>query len=233
MNSAIVFKNVTKVYHGQIFGLKDINLEVEKGDFVFIIGHSGAGKSTLLKLLYRALLPSSGEVYVNNMNLMKLKNKDIPVFRRTLGVVFQDVKLLPRKTAIENISLCLEMLGLSDREVKKRAYKSLELVKLSGKSRAFPNELSGGEQQRLAIARAISYYPTLLIADEPTGNIDLKTSWEIMSIFENLNRMGMTILITTHNPIIVSKMNKRVIQLKNGQVESDSLEPTPIVYEQI
>ena len=202
--------------------LCDVNLTISKGEFVFIIGETASGKSTLIKLLYRQERPTKGEVFVGGINVAKLRNGKIYKLRRKLGVVFQDYKLLPKKTAYENVAFALEVYGLPNEEVRKRTLMALEQVGLKDKTRSYPNELSGGEQQRVSIARAIVNSPKVLICDEPTGNLDPKTSMEIMKVIESINKdLGTTIIMATHDKDIVNKMKKRVIAIEKGMVTYD------------
>lgn len=191
----IEMKGVSKKYRRSTTALRDINVSVNQGEFVYLVGPSGAGKSTFIKLLYREEKLSSGKLYVGEFDLTKLKSRDVPILRRHIGVVFQDYKLLPKKTVFENVAYAMEVIGEKRRHIKKRVPEVLDLVGLKHKMRSFPNQLSGGEQQRVAIARAIVNNPKLLIADEPTGNLDPEISWEIMQLLERINLQGTTILI--------------------------------------
>ena len=218
----IELKNVYKRYNNGLMALCDVNLTISKGEFVFIIGETASGKSTLIKLLYRQERPSKGEVFVGGINVAKLRNGKVYKLRRKLGVVFQDYKLLPKKTVYENVAFALEVYGLPGTEVRKRTLKALEQVGLKDKTRSYPNELSGGEQQRVSIARAIVNNPKVLICDEPTGNLDPKTSMEIMKVIESINKdLGTTIIMATHDKDIVNKMKKRVIAIEKGMVVYD------------
>ena len=211
----IELKNVYKRYPNGVTALCDVNLEISKGEFVFVIGSSGSGKSTLIKLLYRQEKPSRGEVYVGGVNVYKL--------RRKLGIVFQDYKLLPKLTVYENVAFALEVYGLKESEVRKRTIKAIEQVGLKDKLRSYPDELSGGEQQRVSIARAIVNEPKVLICDEPTGNLDPETSIEIMKVIDGINQdLGTTIIMATHDKDIVNRMKKRVIVIEKGLVAKDS-----------
>ena len=220
----IEFKNVYKRYPNGVTALCDVNLEIGKGEFVFIIGESGSGKSTVIKLLYRQERPTSGEVYVGGINVAKLRNGKVYKLRRKLGVVFQDYKLLPKMTVYENVAFALEIYGLKKSEVRRRTLEALEQVGLKDKLRSFPDELAGGEQQRVSIARAIVNNPKVLICDEPTGNLDPKTSMEVMKVIESINNdLGTTIIMATHDEKIVNKMKKRVVVIEKGLVVDDTM----------
>lgn len=220
----IEMKGVTKKYRRSTTALRDINFVVNQGDFVYLVGPSGAGKSSLIKLLYREEQVTSGTLFVGEFNLAKLKGKHVPILRRNIGVVFQDYKLLSKKTVFENVSYAMEVIGEKRRHIKKRVPEVLDLVGLKHKMRSFPNQLSGGEQQRVAIARAIVNNPKLLIADEPTGNLDPETSWEIMQLLERINVQGTTILMATHNSHIVNSLRHRVIAIEDGRIVRDEEE---------
>lgn len=217
----IRIKNIYKTYKNGVTALCDVNLEISKGDFVFIIGASGSGKSTLIKLLYREEKPTKGEVYVGGVNVAKLKNRKIYKYRRKLGIVFQDYKLLQNLTVYENVAFALEIYGLKSDEIRKKVMKALEKVGLKEKFKSYPDQLSGGEQQRVSIARAIVNEPKILICDEPTGNLDPKTSLEIMEILNKINEDGTTIIMATHDKEIVNKYQKRVITIEKGMLVSD------------
>lgn len=217
----IELKNVYKRYSNGVPALCDVNLAISKGEFVFIIGGSGSGKSTLIKLLYRQEKPTSGEVYVGGINVAKLRNGKVYKLRRKLGIVFQDYKLLPKLTVYENVAFALEMYGLPTEEIRKRTIKALDLVGLKPKTKSYPDQLSGGEQQRVAIARAIVNSPKLLICDEPTGNLDPDTSYEIMKVLEKINDLGTTIVMATHDREMVNRFKKRVIYLEKGKLIKD------------
>ena len=220
----IELKNVYKRYNNGVTALCDVNLSISKGEFVFIIGASGSGKSTLIKLLYRQERPTKGEVYVGGINVAKLRNGKVYKLRRKLGIVFQDYKLLPKMTVYENVAFALDIYGLKTDEVRKRALKAIEQVGLKDKLRSYPDELSGGEQQRVSIARAIVYNPKVLICDEPTGNLDPRISMEIMKVIESINTdLGTTIIMATHDEKIVNKMKKRVIMIEKGMVSADTM----------
>ena len=220
----IEIRDVTKRYNNGVTALCDINLNISKGEFVFVIGASGSGKSTLIKLLYRQEKPTRGEVYVGGINVAKLRNGRVYKLRRKLGIVFQDYKLLPKKTVFENVAFALEIYGLKESEVRKRTIKAIETGGLKDKLRSYPDELSGGEQQRVSIARAIVNDPKVLICDEPTGNLDPETSKEIMDVIENINKeLGTTVVMATHDKDIVNRMKKRVVVVSNGLIEGDYL----------
>ena len=218
----ILLDRVTKAYSkdGKP-AINRISLHISAGEFVILVGTSGAGKSTLLKILTREEKPSSGKVVVGGIDYDTLKDKHIPLLRRKIGVVFQDFKLLPNRTVFENIAFALEIAGMTSREIKSTVPKVIELVGLTGKEKSFPNQLSGGERQRVAIARAIVRQPKILIADEPTGNLDPKHSWEIVRLLEKINKYGTTVLLTTHNVDIVNKLKRRVITIDHGKISSD------------
>lgn len=201
--------------------LDRVSLHVEPKEFVIIIGQSGAGKSTLLRLLTREERPTSGKIIIGGVDYDKLKNKDIPYLRRKIGVVFQDFKLLPKRTVFENVAFALEIVGMGNREIAHTVPKVLDIVGLKGKENFYPAELSGGERQRVAIARAVVRQPKILIADEPTGNLDPKHAWDVIRVLEKINRFGTTVILTTHNQEIVNKLKRRVVTIKDGRVISD------------
>lgn len=217
----IEIKNVYKQYRNGVTALCDINLSIPKGDFVFVIGSTASGKSTLIKLLYRQEKPSKGEVYVGGINVSKLKNRRVYKLRRKIGIVFQDYKLLPNMTVYENVAFALEIYGLPEKEVRKKVMAAIEKVGLKEKFRSYPDQLSGGEQQRVSIARAIVSNPKILICDEPTGNLDPNTSLEIMEIINKINEEGTTIIMATHDKDIVNKYQKRVVTIDKGILISD------------
>lgn len=217
-------KDVSKKYGNGTTALRGVFINVEPGEFAYIVGPSGAGKSTFIKLLYREEKLDKGSLKVGKFDLARIKKKDIPMLRRSVGVVFQDYKLLPKKTVFENIAYAMEVIGEKPRNIKKRVMEVLDLVGLKHKIRSFPNELSGGEQQRIAIARAIVNNPKVLIADEPTGNLDPENSWEIMNLLERINLQGTTILMATHNSQIVNTLRHRVIAIEDGRVVRDEVE---------
>ena len=218
----IEIKNCYKVYRNGVTAVADLTLNITKGEFVFVIGASGSGKSTLIKMLYREEKPTKGTVLLGGINVGKLRNGTVYKLRRKLGIVFQDFKLLPKLTVYENVAFALECIGLKDKEIRPKVIKALAHVGLKDKIRSFPNELSGGEQQRVCIARAIVNNPKLLICDEPTGNLDPKTSKEIMQVLDTINKdLGTTIIMATHDKEIVNRMKKRVIVLDNGVLIED------------
>lgn len=217
----IDLKDVSKVYSNGSIALDHVSLHIGKGEFVFVVGASGAGKSTLIKLLSHEELPTSGSVYVDGTAVNRLPKKRVPYLRRKMGIVFQDFRLLPNKTAEENVAFAMEVIESPRRVIKERVRNVLDLVGLLGKADALPHNLSGGEQQRVAIARAIVNRPLLLIADEPTGNLDPETSRDIMDTFKKINHMGTTVLMVTHDKQMVDLMNKRVIEIVNGHVVRD------------
>ena len=218
----IQFDHVTKTYPNGTLALDDVSLKVEKGEFVFIVGHSGAGKSTLIKMLLREEIPTTGQVEVNGYNLVKMKRRQIPLFRRGIGVVFQDFRLIPNMSVYDNVAFALRVTDVSTKFIRRRVPYILDLVDLSGKAKCMPQELSGGEQQRVALARALVNNPSLLIADEPTGNIDPQLSYEIVDLLSEINKCGTTVLMVTHEHDLVAEFNKRVITLRDGQIVADS-----------
>lgn len=218
----ILLDRVTKSYSkSSLPALNRISLHVDPKEFVIVVGQSGAGKTTLLKLLTKEERPTSGKIIVGGMDYDKLRDREIPMLRRKIGVVFQDFKLLPNKNVFENVAFALELVGASRKEIKNTVPKVLDIVNLKGKEKNMPIELSGGERQRVAIARAIVRQPKILIADEPTGNLDPKYAWDVIKVLEKINRFGTTVLLTTHNVEIVNKLKRRVITLKLGRVVSD------------
>ena len=217
----IYMKDVSKVYDNGTVALDHVNVNIEKGDFVFLVGASGAGKSTFVRMLLRGILPTSGKLRVNGHDMMKLRPKDVPYMRRGLGVIFQDYRLLPDKTVYENVAFAMEVIEAPRRLMQRSVNAVLDIVGLREKWKSFPSQLSGGEQQRVAIARAIVNDPALIIADEPTGNLDPETSWEIMDIFRRINDAGATIVMATHDKNIVDTMKKRVIAIEGGRIVRD------------
>lgn len=218
----IKLEHVSKSYSAGIPALNDVNLEIEDGEFVFIIGDSGSGKSTMIKLLLKELEPSEGTIMINGKNLGKIRRRQIPKFRRNIGVVFQDFRLLKDRNVYENIAFAQKVIGQSTRNIKKKVPSFLSMVGLAAKYRSYPKELSGGEQQRVAIARALINEPSILLADEPTGNLDNNNAWEIMKLLEEVNNRGTTVIVVTHNMEIVKVMKKRVITVQKGVIVSDS-----------
>lgn len=220
----IELKNVNKVYSTGVTALADMSVTIEKGEFVFVIGHTASGKSTFIKMLYREEKPTKGSVIVGGVNVAKLRNGRVYKLRRKIGVVFQDFKLLPKLTVYENVAFALECIGLKDSEIKPKVMKAIEIVGLKEKVRSFPHQLSGGEQQRVCIARAIVNEPKLLICDEPTGNLDPETSKEIMNVIEEINKeLKTTVIMATHDKDIVNRMKKRVLLIEHGVLTGDYL----------
>ena len=217
----ILLDRVTKSYKKRGVALQNVSLHVEPKEFVIIVGQSGAGKSTLLKLLTREEKPDSGKIIVGGIDYESLRDKEIPYLRRKIGVVFQDFKLLPNKNVFENVAFALEIVGQSNKEIKHTVPRVLEIVGLEGKGGAMPWELSGGERQRVAIARAIVRQPKILIADEPTGNLDPKHAWDVIRVLQKINKYGTTVILTTHNQDIVNKLKRRVVTIKDGAIVSD------------
>ncbi len=220
-NEIINLTNVCKAYSTGAPALKDVNLHINRGEFVFIVGDSGSGKSTLIKLLLRELTVTSGSINVMGYDLSRIRHRKIPKFRRNLGVVFQDFRLLKDRNVYENVAFAQRIVQKSGKEIKRNVPSMLAVVGLAGKYKAKPRQLSGGEQQRVALARALVNQPTILLADEPTGNLDPKNSWEIMKLLEQINENGTTVIVVTHNREIVNAMQKRVVTLKKGVVISD------------
>lgn len=219
----IQFENVSKKF-ASTQALDDISLQIKQGEFIFIVGPSGAGKSTLLRILTREALPNSGKIIINHLDITKIKDREVPQLRRKIGVVFQDFKLLDDRTVFENVALTLEVQGKSDEEIKKGVEHTLKLVEIWDKRNLFPKQLSGGEAQRTAIARAIVGKPDIVLADEPTGDLDPKTAWGVIQLLNEINSWGTTILMATHNQEIVNTLKRRVIILKKGKISSDNKE---------
>ena len=217
----IEFKNVTVVYDKDIVGLDNVSFKISDGEFVFLVGKTGAGKSSAIKLLTGEIRPTGGDIIVDGIVVNTLKRSKIPYLRRAQGVVFQDFRLLPNKTVFENVAFAMEIIGKSKKEIRRKVPKILALVGLDERANNYPNEISGGEQQRVSIARALVNSPSLIIADEPTGNLDVETSQEVMNLFDKINKMGTTIVMVTHSEKIVNDMCKRVIQLEGGIVVRD------------
>ena len=218
----IKLEHVSKSYAAGVPALNDVSLNIEAGEFVFIVGDSGSGKSTLIKLLLKELEPSEGTITINGRKLNKIRRRQIPKFRRNIGVVFQDFRLLKDRNIYENVAFAQKVIGESNRKIKKNVPAILSMVGLAAKYRSYPKQLSGGEQQRVAIARALVNEPKILLADEPTGNLDNNNAWEIMKLLEEINSRGTTVVVVTHNLEIVKTMNKRVITMKKGVVSDDS-----------
>ena len=223
-NEIISLNNVSKAYSTGAPALKDIDLHINKGEFVFIVGDSGSGKSTLIKLLLRELTITSGEIRVMGYDLTRIRHNRIPKFRRNIGIVFQDFRLLKDRNVYENVAFAQRIVQKSNKEIRKNVPSILATVGLAGKYKAKPKQLSGGEQQRVALARALVNKPAILLADEPTGNLDPKNSWEIMKLLEQINENGTTVLVVTHNREVVNSMKKRVVTLKKGVIVSDEEE---------
>ncbi|MFI8575844.1 cell division ATP-binding protein FtsE [Rossellomorea aquimaris] len=217
----IEMKDVYKQYSNGVMAANGFNVHIKQGEFVYVVGPSGAGKSTFIKMMYREERPTKGDIIVNGINLAKLKTSRVPYLRRNVGVVFQDFKLLPSLTIYENIAFALEVIEEHPKQIKKRVMEVLDLVGLKHKARMLPNELSGGEQQRVSIARSIVNTPKLVIADEPTGNLDPETSWDIMNILEDISNRGTTVIMATHNREIVNTIKHRVIAIENGRIVRD------------
>ncbi|MCR4944615.1 MAG: cell division ATP-binding protein FtsE [Clostridium sp.] len=217
----IRFKNVSKIYKNNVKALSDVNVDIERGEFVFLVGPSGAGKSTFIKMILKEVEPTTGKVIVGDTDLSELTRKQVPYFRRKVGMVFQDFRLIPNLNVYENVAFAMKVVEASPREIRKRVPMVLSLVGLSHKYKMFPHELSGGEQQRVSLARAIVNNPSVLIADEPTGNLDPETSKEIMTLLDDINKAGTTILMATHAKEIVDNMKKRVIAIEGGEIVRD------------
>lgn len=217
-------KNVKKVYDNGITALRDLSVRINQGEFVYVVGPSGAGKSTFMRLIYREVIPTEGTVQIDEFDTAKMKSKDVPYLRRKVGAVFQDFKLLPTLTVFENVAYAMEVLGKSPRQIETRVTEVLKLVGLSHKAKMLPDELSGGEQQRVSIARAIANMPSVLVADEPTGNLDPETSLDIMKILEHINRQGTTVVMATHHEQIVNEFKHRVLVIDEGRLIRDDVD---------
>lgn len=218
----IEFRNVTKVYDNGTVALKNINLHIDRGEFVFIVGASGAGKSTFLKTIMREEVPTSGTILINNYDLTRMSKKEIPYFRRTMGTVFQDFRLIPKMTVFDNVAFAMRVIGADEESIAKRVPQVLELVGLEDKMDSYPGEISGGEQQRVALARALVNNASTIIADEPTGNIDPEMSYEIVDLLDRINRNGTTVIMVTHEHELVKQFDHRVVVIEDGQIVSDS-----------
>lgn len=218
----IRFENVSKKYKNNIEALKNISFEIDEGEFVFIVGASGAGKSTIAKLIFHEELASSGKVIVNECDLATIRKRQIPYYRRNIGYIFQDFRLLNNKSVFDNVAFALRVSGVKNKEIKTRVPEMLDLVGLANRSKNLPQQLSGGEQQRVSIARSLVNAPPIIVADEPTGNLDDNTSWEIVQLLDELNQKGATVIMVTHARDIVDKMNKRIIMMEDGVIVSDS-----------
>lgn len=220
----IEMKDIMKKYSNGTTAIRNLSISIDQGEFVYVVGPSGAGKSTFIKLMYREERATKGVLNIAGYDLVGMKNREIPLMRREIGVVFQDYKLLPRKTVFENVAYAMQVIGRKPRDIKKRVMEVLDLVGLKHKVRVFPSELSGGEQQRVSIARAIVNTPKVLIADEPTGNLDPENSWEIMKLLDRINAQGTTVVMATHNSTIVNTIRHRVIAIENGRIIRDQAE---------
>lgn len=217
----IRYENVGKIFPGDFVALEDVNLQIEKGEFVSVIGHSGAGKSTLLKLLYAEEQPTSGRVLFDGRDLATIKKRHLPYYRRNIGTVFQDFKLLSEKTVFRNVSYALEVIGKTTQEINEEVPEILDIVGLADKMEKYPNQLSGGERQKVSLARALIHRPAVIVADEPTGNLDPNSSWDIVKLLVKINDLGTTVILATHDREVVDKLNKRVIALDGGKIVSD------------
>jgi cell division transport system ATP-binding protein len=217
----IAMDHISKQYSTGVEALSDVSIRIYKGEFVFVVGKSGSGKSTFIKLLLKELNPTEGRIFVGGRQVTNLKRKQVSLYRRKIGVVFQDFRLLKNKTVFENVAFAQEIIGMTKRDIARNVPIMLEMVGLKGKEKMYPHELSGGEQQRVAIARALINQPTILLADEPTGNLDPKTAWDIMMLLEEVNKMGTTVVVVTHNNDVVDVMQKRVINLEDGVLVRD------------
>lgn len=217
----IAMDHISKQYSTGVEALSDVSIRIHKGEFVFVVGKSGSGKSTFIKLLLKELNPTEGRIFVGGRQVTNLKRKQVSLYRRKIGVVFQDFRLLKNKTVFENVAFAQEIIGMTKRDIARNVPIMLEMVGLKGKEKMYPHELSGGEQQRVAIARALINQPTILLADEPTGNLDPKTAWDIMMLLEEVNKMGTTVVVVTHNNDVVDVLQKRVINLEDGVLVRD------------
>ena len=217
----IAMDHISKQYSTGVEALSDVSIRIHKGEFVFVVGKSGSGKSTFIKLFLKELNPTEGRIFVGGRQVTNLKRKQVSLYRRKIGVVFQDFRILNNKTVFENVAFAQEIIGMTKRDIARNVPIMLEMVGLKGKEKMYPHELSGGEQQRVAIARALINQPTILLADEPTGNLDPKTAWDIMMLLEEVNKMGTTVVVVTHNNDVVDVMQKRVINLEDGVLVRD------------
>ena len=217
----IAMDHISKQYSTGVEALSDVSIRIHKGEFVFVVGKSGSGKSTFIKLLLKELNPTEGRIFVGGRQVTNLKRKQVSLYRRKIGVVFQDFRLLKNKTVFENVAFAQEIIGMTKRDIARNVPIMLEMVGLKGKEKMYPHELSGGEQQRVAIARALINQPTILLADEPTGNLDPKTAWDIMMLLEEVNKMGTTVVVVTHNNDVVDVMHKRDINIEDGVLVRD------------
>ncbi len=221
MIKLITIDNVTKIYENGAIGVKEMNLHIKQGEFVFVVGTSGSGKSTFMRMLLKEVDPTTGSIIIDGQDITTLKRREIPLFRRKIGVVFQDFRLLPSKTVYENVAFAMQVVEAPPKLIRRTVPQVLSMVGLHKKAKAYPNQLSGGEQQRVALARAIINKPPILLADEPTGNLDPDTAWEIMELLEDINMRGTTLVVATHAKDIVDKMQKRVVTIKKGVVQRD------------
>lgn len=217
----VQFYNVSKIYPNGVKALDDISLKIDRGEFLFLMGPSGAGKSTLVKMLFREEKPTRGQIFIASRSIVRMKRSEIPSLRRSMGIIFQDFKLLESKTVSENVAFAMEVVGASPRDIRSRVPEVINMVGLKGREEAFPGQLSGGEQQRVGIARAIANEPLILIADEPTGNLDIETSKEIMELLFSINRKGTTVIMATHARELVKAAHKRVVMLDKGRIITD------------
>jgi cell division transport system ATP-binding protein len=222
----IDMQDVWKEYPNGTVALRGVSVQIQKGEFVYVVGPSGAGKSTFIKLMYREERPTKGHIFINGINIERLKERKVPYLRRSIGVVFQDFKLLPRLTAYENVAFALEVIGAPKRHIRRRVMDVLDWVGLADKAHMLPSQLSGGEQQRVAVARSLVNNPSVIIADEPTGNLDPDTSWGIMKLFQRINDRGTTVVMATHNKEIVNTMRRRVIAIEEGRIVRDERKGT-------
>lgn len=218
----IDFVNVSKIYNGEVVGIENANIHIDKGEFLFLVGPTGSGKSTFIKLILRELMPDEGEILIHGKDITTLSNREVPQLRREIGTVFQDYGLLPNKTVFENVAFAMEVVHASQRRIRRQVPQILTLMGIDDKADKFPRELSGGQQQRVAIARAIVNEPEILIADEPTGNLDPETSHEIMQLLLGINQRGTTVIVVTHDAGIVNEMHKRVVAIQSGHIVRDA-----------
>lgn len=217
----IAYRDVTKIYNGKITALREVNLEIDQGEFIFLVGSSGAGKTTLLKLLIREDLPTAGEIWFEDKNICRLPGFKVPQLRRNIGMVFQDFKLLPKKTVFENVAFVLEVAGRSEAEIKEVVPYLLEQVGLRNHLKAFPHQLSAGEAQRVALARALALEPKVLLADEPTGNLDYENSWAILHLLDEINGWGTTVIMASHDREITDSLKRRIVKIEKGEIVAD------------
>ncbi len=217
----VQFYNVSKTYPNGVKALNDVSIKIDRGEFIFLMGPSGAGKSSLIKLMIREETPSRGQIFIASRSITRMKRKEVPKLRRSFGIIFQDFKLLENKTAAENVAFAMKVVGAGSKEIRQRVPEVIEMVGLKGREQSFPNQLSGGEQQRVGIARAIANRPLMIIADEPTGNLDMDTSREIMELLYDINRKGTTVVMATHARELVKEVRKRVVTMESGSIVSD------------